>query len=114
MLAAMDTAIATDHPCSDDVGCDIEVARSNGFTVAAAILLQGATETPALNAMLANYDLTLPSIHGKAFDRWCAWHHENGHECPGCESYVYGGLPLHCTNCLHLVTAENEVKENYS
>lgn len=112
MLAAMDTAIATDHPCSDDVGCDIEVARSNGFTVAAAILLRGATETPALNAMLANYDLTLPSIHGKAFGRWCAWHREHGHQCEACEAFMYADLPVRCTDCHHLITEANEVKED--
>lgn len=112
--AAMDAAIQADHPCADDVGCDIEVARSNGFIVASAILLQGATETPALGEVLTRYKFSLPDLHSRPFSRWVAWHRKNGHECPDCESFMYAELPVQCTNCLHLITAENELKENYS
>ena len=101
--AALDAAIQEDHPC-DDRGCDIAVARAHGFIEAAAHLLTGATETPAVDAVIARYSLVIPGVHSPAFDRWVAFHRQNGRQCPGCEGFMYanpdtGSEPSSCTNC---------------
>jgi formamidopyrimidine-DNA glycosylase len=102
--AALDDAIAEDHPCSDSFGCDIEVARANGFIEAAAHLLMGATETPAVNRVVFQYGLGIGGVHSPAFDKWCKFHRKYGRMCPSCESYMYdnpdtGERAHYCTNC---------------
>ena len=103
--AALDDAIVKDHPCSDSFGCDIEVARANGFIEASAHLLMGATETPAIDAVLNRYpSLRIGSVHSPAFNKWCAFHRKYGRKCPSCESYMYndpdtGDRAGYCTNC---------------
>lgn len=102
--AALDAAIQEDHPCSDSFGCDIEVARANGYVEAAVTMLTGATETPAVNRVLCYYGLSIGSCHDRAFDRWVAFHRKYGVECPACESFMYtdpdtGDKAGRCTNC---------------
>lgn len=102
---ALDAAIAEDHPCSDSFGCDIEVARANGFTEAAAYLLTGATETPAVDRVIERYGLVIGDTRSPAFDRWYRFHRRYGRECASCESYMYddpetGDRAYRCTNCM--------------
>lgn len=93
-------AVYEDHPCDDTTGCDIAVALENGFTEAAAILLTGATETPAIDAL----NLTIPGYQSPEFDKWADWYRKHGHECPSCESFMFADeFPVTCTNCLAAV-----------
>jgi hypothetical protein len=101
---ALDNAIQEDHPC-DDYGCDIATARAHGFLEVSAHLLQGATETPAVDAVITRYSLAIPDVHSRAFDRWVAFHRANGRRCPSCEAFMYANPdedfePETCTNCL--------------
>lgn len=103
MLSA---AIEEDHPC-DDRGCDIAVAAMHGFTLAAAHLLMGATETPAVDAVVKRWDLDIPDVHSHAFDQWVSFHRKYGRQCPDCEGYMYDYPPMYsdrpnptrCSNC---------------
>lgn len=93
-------AVETDHPCTDTVGCDIAVALDNGFVEAAALLLSGATETPALDAT----GIAVPGYQSTEFQAWADWYREHGHECPACESFMFSdSFPVRCTNCLEEV-----------
>lgn len=106
---ALAEAIAADHPCTD-YGCDIATALKHGFVEASAHLLMGATETPHVDAVIERYDLLIPGVHSRAFDRWYKFHKANGRQCESCESYMYanpdtGFEPTQCTNCLALLPA---------
>lgn len=110
--AALAEAIETDHPCND-YGCDIAVALREGFVVASAILLTGATETPTVDAVIERYSLNLGGYHDRPFNKWADWHRKNGWECEACESFMYanpdtGFEPTRCTNCLAALPERNE------
>ncbi len=110
--AALDAAIEADHPCSDNFGCDIEVARANGFAEAAATLLTGATETPHVNAVAERYSFA-NGYHTRAFDRWVAFHRKYGVACPACEAFMYtdpdtGDKASYCTNCRAPMDPDND------
>lgn len=103
-ITELATAIETDHPC-DDYGCDIAVALREGFVVASAILLTGATETPTVDAVIERYGIDLGTLNDPAFSKWCDWHHKYGRVCEACDSFMYvnpdtGFEPVQCSNCL--------------
>lgn len=103
-LQELALAIETDHPCHD-YGCDIAVALREGFVIASAILLTGATETPTVDAVIKRYGIDLGNAHGEAFEHWADWHREHGRKCELCHAYNYANPdtdfePARCANCL--------------
>lgn len=103
-LQELALAIETDHPCYD-FDCDIATALREGFVIASAILLIGATETPTVDAVIERYGIDLGSVHDESFQRWVDWHREYGRLCEACDSFNYvnpdtGFEPSYCGNCL--------------
>lgn len=101
ILAALDL----DHPCHNMAGCDIARAAREGYVYTAAWLLSGATETPHLDACLAELgDDVAGRLHPwpEDFDGWKEFHESYGVKCLACEHYMYGddyGAPHVCGNC---------------
>ena len=108
---ALSDALTDDHDC-DDPGCDIGTAHANGYVIAAAWMLTGATECESVDAVIAFY-----WAHGTAEQRaelgthlydcadwegWKAHHDEYGRPCDACGSYTYAEVhyePERCANC---------------
>jgi hypothetical protein len=92
-------AVWEEHPCSD-AGCDIREAVDHGYAQVAAALLQGATETPLLDTVLAYYrvDTHSPS-------NWTEWveHFDTyARGCDSCGGFTFGDdwwTPSQCANC---------------
>lgn len=99
---------------SGDYGaCDITNAADAGFPHVAAFLLQGATETPLLGAVLDFFEVDFhasPNFFGPSdekgnFGHWQEWHREHGFVCDACNSVTYAPdddeteIPSRCGNC---------------
>lgn len=109
LQVAMARAVLIDHPCRDYAGCDVARANAEGYTYAAAHLLMGATETPALSLLLqvfpGAYDSLLRRSDGwpVGWDEWVTFHEAYGRPCPECGHVMYGDdetMPTQCGNCL--------------
>lgn len=104
-LDALADALDADHPGSCGASCDIDVARDNGFLLAAAYLLRGATETPHVGAVLEKQPWSLNLAWWQQERGWSAHHRMFGVKCGrvnGCGSYTYGDtetLPTTCGGC---------------
>ena len=106
--SAIVDAIGEEHPCKDST-CDIYASLEEGYPLASAYLLTGATETPLLDATIRalefngnEFDL-ITSAGG--FDEWCKRFQElrragSMRECP-CGSFTYcpNQPPDFCENC---------------
>ena len=96
---ALEAAINADHPC-DSSSCDIEMARDAGFHYASAHLLRGATETPAVDAIISSLGAAEFERRQRAeFDDWAAWYSANTRPCPACDTHVHNSSAI-CGNCL--------------
>jgi hypothetical protein len=104
------TALAFEHGDCEDAGCDIAVARIEGFPLTAAYLLTGATETPVLDAVQRAYadagaipeEDALTDFPASERTAWFAWHEANARTCPSCNSVTYALQevePEECANC---------------
>jgi hypothetical protein len=104
------TALAFEHGDCEDAGCDIAVARIEGFPLTAAYLLTGATETPVLDAVQGAYaaaeaipeEDALTDFPASERTAWFAWHEANARMCPSCSSITYALQeiePEQCANC---------------
>jgi len=102
-------AVELEHPCEDSA-CDIRAALESGHPHAAAMLLEGATETPVLEAVRAAHGFNGgpcredgPDGWPVDWEAWTAWHREHGRPCPACEAWNYpvdGWWSGSCSNCL--------------
>jgi hypothetical protein len=105
MREALAFALDVDHPEGKcDRSCDIDVARAEGFLLAAAWLLDGATETPTLDAWRKRYQVTRDlSWWQDGAGGWIEFHREHGKACQGCGGFTYGDgdtTPEVCGHCL--------------
>lgn len=101
---ALRVVLDLDHPEGEcDRSCDIDVAREEGFLMAAAFLLDGATETPCLDAWRARYGVTRDlSWWQDGAGGWIDYHREHGRGCQGCGGFTYGDgdtKPEVCGHC---------------
>jgi hypothetical protein len=116
--AAISVAIELEHPCEDTSGCDIARALEDGYPLWAAHLLQGATETPLLDAVVSHYfdsgaiaDWERASeaerVEWLSTDTWT----EHAHKCDACGGYTFGDdywTPEQCENCLAPLAPKTE------
>jgi hypothetical protein len=95
-------AVDLEHHC-DDSACDIHAALSADCPYTAAALLEGATETPLLDAVAAYWGVFLDDLMGQPdWGEWLAHHADFGHECSSCGSFTYGDewwTPGECGCC---------------
>lgn len=96
-------AINADYPTDQAPNhSDIAAALRNGFTYAAAHLLNGATETPALDKFVEEFGpWPMNGGHSADFDEWAAWFKENTIECESCNAFNFTDefIPCGCANC---------------
>jgi hypothetical protein len=107
--ATLAEALREDHPC-DDASCGISAALRHGYTYAAARLLLGATDAPAVDyvrtALRFNGTPVTGSMLRSGFDEWCESDVvAEAVECPECDAYLYDADPdaFVCPNCGHCV-----------
>lgn len=109
MREALAFALDVDHPegmC--DRSCDIDVAREEGFLLAAAWLLDGATETPTLDAWRKRYEVTRDlSWWQDGAGGWIDYHREHGQACQGCGGFTYANSDTKPEVCGHCHAALN-------
>lgn len=69
-------------------------SRRRGF-------LRGATETPALSAVIDALVFNGHTVDLRAeFDEWCEWHHaQQFPKCPECDAVIYRDGEYGCDNC---------------
>lgn len=99
-------AVTADHPCGvdgmdTDNTCDIAWALEQEYPLAAAWLLRGATETPALDAAMSALEfngVTAPSFLAE-FDQWCASSDSDSIACGQCGARVYTDHEAGCGSC---------------
>lgn len=104
--AAVEEAVYCDHPCEDFQGCDIAVARDNGYVLTAAYLLSGATEVPALD--MVNRALTFngrvdewSTAAEEEREDWHEWFDAHATMCEACNSANFDVSEGDtCSNCL--------------
>ena len=102
--ANVEEALLAEHGRCWQNFCDIDMAREQGYTFWAAELLSGATETPILDAALAQ----IPDWRARAqaeIPGFAAWYKANTVPCDNCGSYVREDnlmtrAELVCGNCL--------------
>lgn len=106
VAAQLRFALEMDHPGGCGPSCDIDVARDNGYLLAAAWLLRGATETPHLAVVLERQPWQLSLKWWQQETGWRDHHRTFGVKCDndtgGCGSYTYGdtdALPTTCGGC---------------
>jgi hypothetical protein len=102
VYGAVRDAVREEHYCDDTDTCDIARAWHDSFPMVAAEILQGATETPLLDAVLAyfgeGYRVALAS-------QWPAWSEhfaEIAHMCEECNGATFGDdiwTPEECGHC---------------
>lgn len=125
-------AVEADHGC-DSSACDICAALAQGFPFVAAHLLSGATECPAIDAMVAAHRFNGTATDGfrcepfnaqsgpntapRGWSEWCEWFGENARECPACGAFDFGeDAEARCGNCgkgplpLSLATLRDEME----
>ena len=96
---ALEAAVNSDHPCNSS-SCDIELARDAGFTYTAAHLLSGATETPAVDAVIDSMGRNrFDRLANAEFDEWAEWYRTNTRACGSCGTHVHNDVAT-CGNCL--------------
>jgi hypothetical protein len=96
-------AVRTDHPC-DDRSCDVAVALEHGYPQVAASLLLGATDAPAVEALVSMGRAVVPADLSRCRDweEWTDFHSRYGQRCPSCGGYTYGSedcTPQECGEC---------------
>jgi hypothetical protein len=105
--ADVSAAIREEHYCTDDASCDIERARDDGYPLWAARLLQGATECPLLDAVIAHYRARGLDFDTEAEldrDAWLesdTWT-RHAYRCSSCGSITFGDeswTPSDCGDC---------------
>jgi hypothetical protein len=99
-------AVSEDHPVADGETrcgntCDICWALESGYPFAAAWLLCGATDTPALSAALTALEFNGVDVpfFGDQFDEWCTSPDSDSVRCPGCDARAYTNFEDGCGNC---------------
>lgn len=106
----IDVAVNVDHPCRDDETCDIRNALAAGAPFSAAHLLSGATETPALDAVLGAYaacgilehDPRRNDIPAEDDRTWSEYFAEYARMCADCNGATFAGdhwEPDECSHC---------------
>ena len=119
---ALERALIGEHlSACEQNDCDIRMAYEQGFPFASADLLSNATETPSLDAVLAQIPnwRAWAKAEAKTFEKW---HAKNTALCPGCGGYVefachnQGILNIMkmdwnvvCSNCRTAFTVSQEV-----
>lgn len=109
-VADVEAAVEEEHGACEDASCDIAEALKHGFPLAAAYLLDGATETPALDTVRATYEQANAIPEGEDYlhnrpSEWDAWveHFKKyGRACEACGSYTFAtemDEPEICANC---------------
>jgi hypothetical protein len=103
----IDAAISEEHFCQDTNTCDIARAREDGYPFCAADMLQGATETPLLDAVISRY-CAHGFDFGAAADRdrseWLeseTWT-QHAYRCESCNGFTFGDscwTPEECEHC---------------
>jgi hypothetical protein len=97
-------SVELEHPNCSQNTCDVSAALEAGYPLAAAYLLDGATEAPLLAAVVMHH-FPAAGIRDAAvtadFDAWCAYGKERSRRCPGCDAYLYveGVEDEWCGNC---------------
>lgn len=105
-LEAVRNALHTEHveQCRQNE-CDITMAYEQDYAFYAAELLSGATETPDLDAVLAQ----IPDWRARARAEarpFAAWFRRHTTRCPGCGAYVRKSrFAQCCSNCLAPIAA---------
>ena len=100
-------AAGEDHPCvtaGESVcanTCDVCWALESGYPLAAAWLLAGATETPAIGAAVGalRFNGTQVPAFVVEFDQWCASSGSESVQCPDCDARVYTNHERGCGSC---------------
>ena len=95
-------AVEHEHPCEDDNTCDIAAAVENDCEWWAAHLLQGATECPVVDAVIAQAVRVLGPAAIEAeieADRVYLLDHVSHVDCPSCGALVWGEGETVCDNC---------------
>jgi hypothetical protein len=103
------------HSCNGENTCSVCHALKTGHPLAAAWMLFGATETPALTAAIEalNFNGCYP-LPGVAFDVWCASEDSDSIACPECQARIYNDFEYGCGNCLaELELDASEVLSGY-
>jgi hypothetical protein len=88
-------AVELEHSCEDS-HCDIRAALEAGYPFSAAHLLEGATETPLLDAVAAAHGIDLTETP-QDWNEWHAYFTENARPCQSCGSFVFDSDT--CDNC---------------
>lgn len=124
-------AVEADHTC-DSSACDICAALEQGFPFVAAFLLSGATECPAIDAMVSAHRFNGTATDGfrcepfnaqsgqgtapRGWREWCEWFGENARQCQACNGFDFEQeAEARCGNCLKgpmplsLATLRNEL-----
>lgn len=102
---ALVDAVNFEHPNCEDPSCDIAVSLDAGFPFVAAALLEGATETPLLCAVMDFFDITSKYLHEvPQWEEWTEYHRLHGFRCDACGTYTYedpssSWTPSRCGGC---------------
>lgn len=114
------SAIVLEHHC-DSASCDIDRAMDDGYPFWAASLLQGATETPLLDAVIAHYcaaGLDFAAIAERDREQWLAsetWT-QHAHKCGSCGAVTFGDdywTPTQCDDCGAELTTDETSAAGY-
>lgn len=94
-------AVEAEHDC-DDSSCCIDAAMAAGCPYVAACFLNGATEAPLLDAVLAHHGIRFG--HPSEVPGWSDWmnyHEQHGRKCPHCDTWSYevGSAEWRCGMC---------------
>lgn len=95
-------ALNEDHPNCEQNTCDITHALKTGHPYAAAWMMFGATESPALSAAIGALEFNgadMPADFRTAFDAWCKSDDSDSVECTECGARAYSDLEFGCGNC---------------
>jgi ribosomal protein S27AE len=102
MACAVSEAVRHEHYCTDTDTCDITRAWEDDFPLVAADLLQSATETPLLDAVLAHYGAEYANALALEWPSWSEHFHSIARMCDACGGATFGDehwTPDECGHC---------------
>ena len=102
MSDAIADAVGAEHCCGDTDTCDIARALEDGYAYVAADLLQGATETPLLDAVLMYYGKAYADALAEQWPQWTEHFRSIARMCPACGGATMGDefwTPEECGHC---------------
>lgn len=101
MAIAVAEAVRHEHYCQDTDTCDIARAWEDDFALVAADLLQGATETPLLDAVIGHYGAEFSTALETEWPLWSEHFQAIAQMCDACGGATFSDDVWTAEECGH-------------